>query len=250
MSFVPQPILRRSIDLMNLILLMPDDCPQTDLAILTGRRLQHVLAVHRAEVGQTLRVGMVNGLMGDGEIIRLDEQELHVRFQLVQQPPAKLPLTLLLALPRPKMLKRILQTAATMGVERLVLMNSYRVEKSFWDSPFLQPDAIRHELLLGLEQARDTVLPEVILEKRFKPFVEDRLAALSANSLRLVAHPIAEQMCPRAVTQAVTLAIGCEGGFIPYEVALLAQQGFVPVELGERILRVETAVTALIARLF
>ncbi len=235
---------------MNLILLTPQDCPQTNSAILTGRRLQHVLSIHQAQVGQTLRVGMVNGLMGEAEITRLDERELHLQFNLTQPPPAKLPLTLLLALPRPKMLKRILQTVATMGVERLVLMNNYRVEKSFWHSPFLQPEAIEHELILGLEQARDTVLPEVVLEKRFKPFVEDRLANLSADTLRLVAHPIAEQLCPRAVNQPVTLAIGCEGGFIPYEVDLLVQQGFQAVELGERILRVETAVTALIARLF
>lgn len=235
---------------MNLLLLTPQDCPQPNIAHLTGRRLQHVLAVHQAQIGQKLRVGMINGLMGEAEIIHLDKQSLQLQFQLTQVPPAKLPLTLLLALPRPKMLKRILQTVATMGVERLVLMNSYRVEKSFWDSPFLQPQAIEDELILGLEQGKDTVLPQVILEKRFKPFVEDRLPALSANSLRLVAHPIAEQHCPRDVQQAVTLAIGCEGGFISYEVDLLAQQGFVPVELGERILRVETAVTALIARLF
>lgn len=235
---------------MNLILLTPQDCPQPNLAVLTGRRLQHVLSVHQAQVGQILRVGMLNGLMGEGEIIHLDQHELQLNFTLTQTPPAKLPLTLLLALPRPKMLKRILQTVATMGVQRLVLMNSYRVEKSFWDSPFLQSEAIQQELILGLEQARDTVLPEIILEKRFKPFVEDRLPSLSANTLRLVAHPIAEQSCPRAVNQPVTLAIGCEGGFIPYEVDLLAQQGFVAVELGERILRVETAVTALVARLF
>jgi len=235
---------------MNLLLLTPQDCPQPNIAHLTGRCLHHVLAVHQAQVGQKLRVGMVNGLMGEAEIIHLDKQSLQLQFQLTQAPPVKLPLTLVLALPRPKMLKRILQTVATMGVERLVLMNSYRVEKSFWDSPFLQPQAIEAELILGLEQGKDTVLPQVMLEKRFKPFVEDRLPALSANSLRLVAHPIAEQHCPRDVQQAVTLAIGCEGGFIPYEVDLLAQQGFVPVELGERILRVETAVTALIARLF
>ena len=117
-------------------------------------------------------------------------------------------------------------------------------------APFCNSLSIEDELILGLEQGKDTVLPQPILEKRFKPFVEDRLPELSANSLRLVAHPIAEQHCPRDVQQAVTLAIGCEGGFIPYEVDLLAQQGFVPVELGERILRVETAVTALIARLF
>ncbi|HMU88229.1 MAG TPA: 16S rRNA (uracil(1498)-N(3))-methyltransferase [Agitococcus sp.] len=235
---------------MNLLLLTPQDCPQANIAHLTGRRLQHVLEVHQAKIGQKLRVGMVNGLMGEAEITHLDKQLLQLDFVLNESPPAKLPLTLLLALPRPKMLKRILQTVATMGVQRLVLMNSYRVEKSFWDSPFLQPHAIEEELILGLEQGKDTVLPQVMIEKRFKPFVEDRLPELSANSLRLVAHPIAEQSCPRDVQQAVTLAIGCEGGFIPYEVDLLAQQGFMPVELGARILRVETAVTALIARLF
>lgn len=235
---------------MNLLLLTPQDCPQANIAHLTGRRLQHVLEVHQAKIGQKLRVGMVNGLMGEAEITHLDKQLLQLDFVLNESPPAKLPLTLLLALPRPKMLKRILQTVATMGVQRLVLMNSYRVEKSFWDSPFLQPHAIEEELILGLEQGKDTVLPQVMIEKRFKPFVEDRLPELSANSLRLVAHPIAEQSCPRDVQQAVTLAIGCEGGFIPYEVNLLAEQGFTPVGLGERILRVETAVTALIARLF
>lgn len=235
---------------MNLILLTPQDCPHSNIATLTGRRLQHVLEVHQAQVGQQLRVGMVNGLMGTAEVVHLETQSLQLRFELDQAPPPKLPLTLLLALPRPKMLKRILQTVATMGVERLVLMNSYRVEKSFWDSPFLQPNAIQEQLILGLEQGKDTVLPQVVLEKRFKPFVEDRLFTLAGDSLKLVAHPIASQACPRDVQQAVTLAIGCEGGFIPYEVNLLAEHGFTPVGLGERILRVETAVTALIARLF
>ncbi len=167
-----------------------------------------------------------------------------------QPPPAKLPITLLLALPRPKMLRRVLQTIAAMGVPKLVLLNSYRVEKSFWQTPFLDPAAIRENLVLGLEQARDTVLPEIIVEKRFKPFVEDRLPALAAGSLGLVGHPGPWPACPRAVEKPVTLAIGPEGGWIPYEVDKLREAGLHPVQLGERILRVETAVSALLARLF
>jgi RsmE family RNA methyltransferase len=135
-------------------------------------------------------------------------------------------------------------------VPRLVLLNSYRVEKSFWQTPFLQPAAIREQLILGLEQARDTVLPEVLIEQRFKPFVEDRLPAMAAGSLGLVGHPGDYPACPRAVEQAVTLAIGPEGGWIPYEVEKLQAAGLQPVQLGERILRVETAVSALLARLF
>lgn len=236
---------------MNLLLLAPEDCPAPGRArLLDTRRLQHVREVHRAAVGDHLRVGLVGGLMGEAVITALDRDALELEFSLDQAPPAKLPLTLLLSLPRPKMLKRIFQTVATMGVQRLVLMNSYRVEKSFWDSPWLAPEAVREQLLLGLEQARDTVLPEVLLEPRFKPFVEDRLPALCRNSYAYVAHPGSAQACPVAVDVPVTLAIGPEGGFIPYEVGLLQAAGFHAVHLGPRILRVETAVTALIARLY
>lgn len=235
---------------MNLLLLTPEDCPEPGLARLAGRRLKHITDIHRAAVGEKLRVGLVGGLMGEGEILALSREELLLRFVLDVPPPPKLPLTLLLALPRPKMLKRILQTVATMGVQRLVLMNSYRVEKSFWDSPWLQSDAMREQLLLGLEQARDTVLPEIMLEPLFKPFVEDRLPLLCRNTRCLVAHPGAAELCPVALNQPLTLAIGPEGGFIPYEVEKLTAAGFEPVNLGLRILRVETAVTALTARLF
>ncbi|MCY1424949.1 RNA methyltransferase, RsmE family [compost metagenome] len=137
-----------------------------------------------------------------------------------------------------------------MGVAKLVLVNSYRVEKSFWQTPFLEPEALREQLVLGLEQARDTVLPEVIIEKRFKPFVEDRLPTIVAGTLGLVGHPGNYPACPRGLDEPVTLAIGPEGGWIPYEVNLLAKAGLAPVQLGERILRVETAVPALLARLF
>ncbi|MGE8360771.1 16S rRNA (uracil(1498)-N(3))-methyltransferase [Pseudomonas sp.] len=235
---------------MNLLLLEDSDFVAADRALLSGRRLKHLHEVHRAEAGDSLRVGRLNGAMGRGQLLRLEADEAELQVTLDQPAPAKLPLTLLLALPRPKMLKRVLQTVSAMGVPRLVLLNSYRVEKSFWQTPFLEPEAIREQLILGLEQARDTVLPEVIIEKRFKPFVEDRLPALVGDSLGLVGHPGDYPACPRAVEQPVTLAIGPEGGWIPYEVEKLQEAGLQPVQLGERILRVETAVTALLARLF
>ncbi|MCQ4346368.1 16S rRNA (uracil(1498)-N(3))-methyltransferase [Pseudomonas stutzeri] len=236
---------------MNLLLLEDGDLVATDRAVLRGRRLKHLDEVHRAAVGDRLRVGRLGGLMGAGRILRLDANEAEIAIEsLDRSPPAKLPVTLLLALPRPKMLKRTLQTVASMGVAHLVLLNSYRVEKSFWQTPFLTPAAIREQLILGLEQARDTVLPEVVIEKRFKPFVEDRLPLLAAGSLGLVGHPGDFPACPRAVDGAVTLAIGPEGGWIPYEVDKLREAGLAPVQLGERILRVETAVPVLLSRLF
>jgi len=235
---------------VNLLLLEEGDFVAADRVRLRDRRLTHMRDVHRVEVNERLRVGRLGGQMGSGRLLRLDaaEAELQVRFD--QPPPAKLPVTLLLALPRPKMLRRVLQTVAAMGVPRLVLLNSFRVEKSFWQTPFLEPAAIREQLILGLEQARDTVLPEVVIEKRFKPFVEDRLPQLAVGTCGLVGHPGDFPPCPRALSEPVTLAIGPEGGWIPYEVEKFTAAGLQPVQLGERILRVETAVSALLARLF
>ena len=234
---------------MNLLLLDEPDFVSADRVLLRGRRLQHMREIHQANPGDNLRVGLLGGLMGSGRILSLTEQQAELEVSLDQPPPPKIPLTLLLAMPRPKMFRRILQHCATLGVAQIVLLNSYRVEKSFWQTPFLQPDSIRENLLLGLEQARDTVLPELHIEKRFKPFVEDRLPELLGDSLGLVAHPGDYPPCPRAVDGAVTLAIGPEGGWIAYEVDKLIEAGLQPVQLGERILRVETAVTALVARL-
>ncbi|WP_226504173.1 16S rRNA (uracil(1498)-N(3))-methyltransferase [Pseudomonas sp. MWU16-30317] len=235
---------------MNLLLLEEADFSAADRVVLRDRRLTHMQQVQRVAVGDSLRVGRIGGLMGRAEVLRLSAGEAELQISLDQPAPAKLPLTMVLALPRPKMLRRVFQTIAAMGVPRLILVNSYRVEKSFWQTPFLEPEAIREQLILGLEQSRDTVLPEVVIEKRFKPFVEDRLPAIADGTLGLVGHPGDYPPCPRAVDTAVTLAIGPEGGWIPYEVELLAKAGLQPVQLGERILRVETAVTALLARLY
>ncbi len=235
---------------MNLLLLEEADFIAADRVVLRDRRLVHMQEVHRAAVGDSLRVGRVGGLMGTARLLRLEAGEAELQVAFDQPPPAKLPLTLLLALPRPKMLRRVLQTVAAMGVSKVVLVNSYRVEKSFWQTPFLEPAAIREQLILGLEQARDTVLPEIVIEKRFKPFVEDRLPAMTEGTLGLIGHPGDYPACPRGLDAPVTLAIGPEGGWIPYEVDLLVKAGLQPVQLGARILRVETAVTALLARLF
>ena len=234
---------------MNLLLLDEQDFTAPQRVRLSGRRLQHMQQIQQIAVGDHLRVGQIGGLMGQGQILRLDEHDAELEISLVDAPPAKLALTLLLAMPRPKMFRRILQHCASLGVAEIILLNSYRVEKSFWQTPFLQPEVIRENLLLGLEQARDTVLPQLRIEKRFKPFVEDHLPAVLGNSLGLVAHPGDYPACPRGVEQPITLAIGPEGGWIPYEVDKLVAAGMQPVQLGERILRVETAVTALIARL-
>ena len=235
---------------MNLILLFERDYISTDIVRLYDRRLQHVANVLRSSVGDELNVGLLNGPVGRGTVTRLTVDALEMLVVLDRQAPAPLPLTLILALPRPKMLRRVLFSAASMGVKKIYLINAARVEKSFWNSPLLNMDRLREQFMLGLEQAEDTLMPDIFLKPLFKPFVEDELPDISEDALCLVAHPSAEQPCPREVNRHITLAVGPEGGFIPYEIGKFVSCGFTPVSMGRRPLRVETAVPALLARLF
>jgi RsmE family RNA methyltransferase len=235
---------------LNLLLFCNDDRLEANTLVIQGRRLQHLQKVHRANAGDTLRVGEIGGLTGEGKLLNITADRATLSISLQHSPPEKLPLRLIVALPRPKMLRRILRTVAEIGVAELHLINSYRVEKSYWQSPVLASGTTRELLLQGLEQSRDTILPLVHCHPRFKPFVEDTLPALISDDRALLAHPGNSPPCPRHIEKQTTLIVGPEGGFIPYEVTSLSNAGCEVVSLGPRILRVENAINYLIGRLF
>ncbi|MGR4069396.1 16S rRNA (uracil(1498)-N(3))-methyltransferase [Halomonas sp. LR3S48] len=237
---------------MNLILLTPEEIRHDRLACLRDpRRLRHLKEVHRAQVGDSLTLGVAGGGIGRGELTLLSDDEARFTLDgLDTPPPPALPVHLVLALPRPRMLARSLEHVSALGVKHITLLHTRRVEKSYWQSPELDPAKIHDHLVLGLEQARDTQLPEVSLAKGFRPFVEERLPALLEGRRGLVAHPGMAQACPTGLTEPTALFIGPEGGFIPHEVERLLEAGCEGIHLGPRILRVETAVVALLARLF
>ena len=232
---------------MNLILFGAGDIVEKNRIRLDGERLTHLREVLDASEGDELRVGEINGKMGRATLLSIDEQAALLSIDLTDQPPAKIPLTLVLALPRPKMLRRILRTVAEMGIGELHLINSYRVEKSYWQTPVLEAEVLEGYFLQGLSQSRDPMLPRLCIHKRFKPFVEDELPTLIGESRAVLAHPGAYP--PLTATAQSTLAIiGPEGGFIEYEVEKMQQAGCEIASMGPRILRVENAVTSLISR--
>ncbi len=229
---------------MNLVLLEPSELRPDGTARLGGRRAAHAREVLGTAAGDRVLAGVVGGRMGEAEVLAIGEGELVLRPALDRDPPPPSPVSLLLALPRPKVLRRVLQAAAAMGVKRIALVGSWRVEKSYFGSPFLGDEAIRGELLLGLEQGRDTVLPEVTIHRFFKPFVEDVLDGAIPAAGRLLAHPAGAaplEAVPVPGDRA-TVAIGPEGGWTPYEAERLRERGFAPFTLGPRALRVEAAV--------
>lgn len=235
---------------MNLILLHRSDYVAENVVRLHDARFKQIHGIHQSNTGDSVRVGEINGLIGIGVIREISNEFVELDISLDREPPKKLPLTVILALPRPKMLKRIFRTVAELGINELVVINSFKVEKSFWNSPALNEDKVNDYLIAGLQQAKDTVTPKVSFERRFKPFVEDTLPGYLNNSKGLVAHPAIGNACDSINDQAVTLAIGPEGGFTEYEVNKFLEAGCAGVHLGDRILRVENAITALVSKLY
>ncbi|WP_404365133.1 16S rRNA (uracil(1498)-N(3))-methyltransferase [Marinobacter sp.] len=235
---------------MNLALLFDEDFTAPDRVCLTGRRRQHLATVLKSLPGDVVPLGKVDGKIGSGRVLSQNDDQIELTVDLKEPPPVALPLTLVMAMPRPKMFRRVLQAVASLGVKDIWLINSYKVEKSFWQTPWLADEAIRENLTLGLEQARDTLMPVVHVRKLFKPFVEDELPGLLGSRPGLVAHPGTDIPCPTGLNGPATLCIGPEGGFTDYEVMKMIEAGAQAVHLGSRILRVETAVPVLVSRLF
>jgi 16S rRNA (uracil1498-N3)-methyltransferase len=237
---------------LNLLLLDEGDLEPGDRARVRGRRARHVVEVLRAGPGDRLAVGLRGGLTGEAEILAASPDEVLLGLRLDTEPPPPSPVSLVLALPRPKILRKVLQGVASMGVKRVALVGTYRVERSYFGSPLLEPGGIDAEIRLGLEQGKDTVPPVVTLHRFFKPFVEDDLDALfpPGGARRLLAHPGAPgplDEVPPEGTGAV-VAIGPEGGFTPYEAGALVARNFAPFSLGPRPLRVDVAVPFVVAQ--
>ena len=234
---------------VNLLLLAPDEIAADRTALLTGRRHEHAREVLRVQAKDVLRVGVRGGKCGTGEVVSEGHEGLRLRVTLDQNPPPRSGASLVLAIPRPKALRRVIPAIASLGVDRVVLINAARVEKSYFDSSVLAPAYLDSLVDLGLEQARDTRPPVIEIRERFRPFVEDELDAWAGASLRLLPHPAAEASLPRVeANRPVVLAIGPDGGWVPFEVDLLERCGFVPVSLGPRVLRVEVAVNYILGR--
>ena len=235
---------------MNIILLETGEV-KDQKAVLADDRARHIVKVLRSIPGDTVKVGMVNGKIGSGTIKQLSSTPPYrvvIAVRLEQEPPPTPPLDILLALPRPIMLRRILSQVATLGIGHLYVVNANRVEKSFWNGSITNADSCRNYFLDGLAQAVDTRLPGISFHRGFKPFMEDFARLAPGYKLLLLAHPncrdtLAEVFRPGCGR--ILLAIGPEGGWVDYEMDRMREAGFSMFSIGSRILKVETAVTAL-----
>jgi RsmE family RNA methyltransferase len=236
---------------VNLILVEDRELLDSDSVTLTDSRAVHLLNVLKVSPGHTVRVGLLDGPRGVGTVETAVKGRVTLRCAFVADVPARPRVDLLLALPRPKVMRRLWAQLAALGVGQIILTNAGRVERQYFDTHVLAESCYRPLLIEGLQQAGDTRLPAVSIHRQFKVLVEDHLDTLAGDGVRLVADPCATASVASALAgragERVLIAIGPEGGWNPFELGLLQAHGFCPVGLGPRTLRVDTACTALLA---
>ena len=236
---------------MNLIILERSEVGEAGDASLSGARAEHVITVLHAAPGHEVRIGVIDGPRGVGTVQGIGDGVVSLRCVLEGETPPRPAIDLVLALPRPKVMRRLWAQIAALGVGQIILTNAEKVERNYFDTHVLSPEAYRPLLIEGLQQARDTRLPAVSIHRQFKVLVEDQLDALAGPALRVVADPSASKALSQVVQvggrQRLLLAIGPEGGWNPFELGLLAAHGFQPAGIGPRTLRSDTACVALLA---
>ena len=235
---------------MNLILLEERDRVDASSVTLADARATHLLKVLRVTTGQTVRVGWMDGPLGTGTVESVSDGRVSMRCVFEADAPSRPRVDVLLALPRPKVLRRLWAQFAALGVGQIILTNASRVERDYFDTHVLTDVCYRPLLIEGLQQAQDTRVPLVSVHRQFRILVEDRLDDLFRTGVRLVADPSGSTSIANALAGRdgrVLLAIGPEGGWNDFELRLLETRGFTPVGLGPRTLRVDTASVALLS---
>lgn len=241
---------------MNCILLPATHFSSAGAYIDAPAHLAHIQQVLALQVGDTLKIGQYGGYLGTGVIECITPERIELNaVQLTLAPPPKLDVTVILALPRPKVLRRLIMDMTALGVRDIILINSSRTEKSYWQSPMLR--RLDEFVMEGLQQGVDTIAPRITLQKRFKPFVEDELSGW-IHKRAIVAHPYSTQSFQQYLQQSEeqsepsslpdVVCIGAEGGWIDYEIALLAAHGCHSVHIGARVLRTEAAVNVMLGQ--
>lgn len=235
---------------MNLLLLDPEELSSDGVFVVSDRRAQHLRAVLGVEVGSTVRAGIIGGAIGTADVIAIHHDDVTLRFKASAAPDSRVPVDLVLAIPRPKVITRTIEIAASFGVGRIELTNAWKVDKSYLGSPRLDPAALALAARFGAEQGATTRIPEIRVHDRLMGLLDEQFIRPSTAETRLIMHPHAppiEAVVMKA--QRSVLAIGPEGGWIDRELDTFVERGFKPVSIGTPILRVEAAVAAALGQL-
>ena len=173
---------------MNLVLFEPSEVTADGLVTVHDARATHLLRVLKVAPGDTVRVGVIEGAVGVGTVTAIGTRSGHAALRPRRRaatPAGRSPI----ALPRPKVMRRLWAQLAALGVGRIILTNAERVERNYFDTHVLALECYRP--LLVKDSSRPVTRapgghdpPPVQKARRGRTGDAERSAPV-----RLVAHP-------------------------------------------------------------
>jgi RsmE family RNA methyltransferase len=247
---------------MNSLIVLPDEVREGAIATLVGARARYAITTHEVREGQTLKVGVMDGMRGEGLVTSVSTDAVTIALSLTEPALAPLPVSLIVGVSRPQTVKKVIQSAVMFGVSSLHFVRSEKGEKSYLQSRSLDEDQIEEETIKAMEQVWDSRRPEIVVHRTFSHFMKQKLQmvmdatrdlAAAEEVVKLVAHPGGTSLtcndAPRIANAATIIAIGPERGWSDDEVLLFEEFGFQTIGLGERVVRVELALVFLLGKL-
>jgi 16S rRNA (uracil1498-N3)-methyltransferase len=212
-------------------------------AKLTGPEAHHLIHVMRASPGSRVILFDGSGAEFTARVERVGRAEVELtilsRTDVDRESSPKL--TLGVSLPKGDRQKWLVEKTVELGVRRFVPLATARSVAQAGPKALAR---LRRTVIEASKQCGRNRLMEITEPQSWSDF----LAATQAVPCRLLAHPSDEtSRSVPATPDTAVLAVGPEGGFTPDEVAQATASGWRPINLGPRILRVETAAILLIA---
>lgn len=220
---------------MNIILLEEGELflPSSD------ERAKHIRKVLHMGPGDSFRAGIIGSMQGKATIVSSDEKGIALSFKAEADGSALYPLTLIIAQVRPICMRRILREAVSMGVSKMILPVSDLGEKSYLGASLYTEGEYRKILIDGAMQAGFTGVSSVTIASS----LDDAIAEADGDVKILLDNRAGASDLSSAELRgkSAVLAIGPERGWSGREVGLFSEAGYIPMLLGKRILRTETA---------
>jgi len=242
---------------MNFLAIYPSEFNGSSKAFLIGKRAEYAIEKHELIQGITISALIINGNHYKATVEKIvGNREVHLKLDDLKVSLLPIPINLIVAVPRPQTLRKVLQYSASFGVKTLNLIRTENVVKSYLTSKRLEQDAIEEDLLLGIEQSGSCYFPKVNFYATFRNFLDSFSNLISYNQpyLGFIADTHEKDYVDLKTytfqtPQDIFIAIGPESGFNQYEVSCFSKLNFKVISLGQRIQRVETACVSLLSQI-
>lgn len=241
---------------MNSLLFYPEEVVDSSgKAILTGARAEYVSTWHDLAAGIEVEALLYGRAIGRAKILTVKSERIEAQVVFDRKPPVRSNATLIVAVPRPQTVKKVLETSASLGINALFFIRTEKVQKSYLQSKSLTEHEIQHHITRGLEQACDPIAPKVAIHMgTFPQFIKENTPQLTSNdTCFLVADTRAETSSLIGKVyknqKQIVLALGPESGWSKKEVVKFKELGAHCISLGPRVLRVETALAVTLGQI-